>query len=68
MFEIGCFLLKKKTPEKIQFLPVQLSILWFLCYGAQSCICGTLLLLQRVPASWVDWENPDGKITVGVSP
>ena len=59
-YEMAAFLLKKKQSNRIQFLPVQMSVLWFLCYMNVASILATALVMQRLGPRVFDWNKPEG--------
>ena len=64
MYEIGCFLLKQKGDGKVRFLPVQMSVLWWLCYLQVAAIGATALIVQR-NGYLFDWHTVTGKLLLG---
>ena len=57
---MAAFLVKKKQSNRIHFLPVQMSVLWFLCYvNVASCVL-TANVLQRLGPKVFDWTQPEG--------
>lgn len=68
MYEVACFLIKRKAAHRIKFLPVQISVIWILTYFAVSTTWLSFLLLQRLGSELViSWHDSTGRInTVGV--
>ena len=64
MYELGCFLLKQKGAKRILFLPVQMSVLWLLCYLQVTTIFTTALVAQRVDTIF-DWRAVTGRLALG---
>eukprot|EP00435_Cladocopium_sp_Y103_P059843 s49_g21.t1 len=70
MYEIGCFLLKQKDNKnkgskrrRVRFLPVQMCVLWLLCYLQVAAIFATALVAQRVPYVF-DWKTVTGQLSL----
>lgn len=66
MYEIGCFLLKQTgvATKNVLILPVQTSVLWFLCYIQVSFVWLTALMGQRVDHIF-NWHKLEGALTLG---
>ena len=63
MYELGCFLMKQKRAKHILFLPVQMSVLWLLCYLQVAAIFVTALIGQRV-GNVFDWQEITGTLSL----
>lgn len=68
MYEIGCFLLKQKQQKgvrrkAVRFLPVQMCVLWVLCYLQVAAIFVTALVAQRVNGVF-DWKTVRGQLSL----
>lgn len=64
MYELGCFLMKQKGAKHILFLPVQMSVLWLLCYLQVAAIFATALIGQRVDSKVFSWQEVTGKLSL----
>ena len=56
--------MRRKQADRIQFLPVQESILWVLVYLAVSTNWATFYVLQRY--NFFDWSTVEGVIGIGL--
>lgn len=63
-YEIACFLMRRKQADRIQFLPVQESILWVLVYLAVSTNWATFYVLQRY--DFFHWSDVSGVIGIAL--
>lgn len=56
--------MRRKEAHRIKFLPVQISILWFLIYFAVATTWLTALIAQRYGTEIFTWHGITGKVNL----